>query len=38
MLPLFFNKISLRSSVNDNTVSFVEEDTAGNLSIHSGSE
>jgi hypothetical protein len=36
-IPLFFNKIALRSTINDDSVSFVEEDISGNLSIHSGS-
>ena len=36
-LPLFFNKISLRSQINDDSVSYLEEDTNGNLSLNSGS-
>ena len=36
-LPLFFNKIALRSTINDDSVSYLEEDTGGNLSLNSGS-
>ena len=36
-LPLFFNKIALRSQINDDSVSYLEEDTGGNLSLNSGS-
>ena len=36
-LPLFFNKIALRSTINDDSVSYLEEDTNGNLSLNSGS-
>jgi hypothetical protein len=36
-IPLFFNKIALRSQINDVSVSFVEEDSSENLSLNSGS-
>jgi hypothetical protein len=37
-IPLFFNKIALRSTINDNSVSYLEEEiSTGDLSLHSGS-
>ena len=37
-VPLFLNKLALRSSYSDSTVSFIQEDdSTGDLSLHSGS-
>ena len=35
-IPLYFNKIALRSSINDDSVSFIEENSTGDLSLNSG--